>query len=364
MTRRDTIAVSCVTGIGSTILATPMLRALRTGRPEARILLLVRTNAARELLLGGNLADEILVCDYAVLRSLHARIGFIRRLRGELPGVFINAFPSNRTDKSLLAWLSGAPRRIGHRYPVLHRRNLGFLLNETVPLGIGLHDVEQNLQLLKPLGIDAGAGGPELWLPEGTDEQACAQLAKLPRPLIGLHPGSSAEFGMAHKRWPPECFGELGRYLARYYGASVLVFGGPEEAALKQHVCEYIGTAAACVDERIGLTAAMIGHMDGFVSNDSGLMHIAAVQGVPTVGIFGPTDARRTAPRGPRTAVISAGVSCSPCWRIETTGAPFHCERPRRECLERVTVGGVLAKLEALALRGQPVASGAAEALQ
>ena len=352
MKRTETIVVSSITGIGSTILATPMLKALRSERPDARIILLVRYRAARELIEGGKIADEIITCDYALMKTPRERLAVIRRLRGARPDVFINAMPSNRLDKNLLAWLSGAPVRIGHRYPVRHIGNLGFLLNETVPIEIGLHDVDQNLQLLRPMEIDIERADrqPCIQPPANAVEAAKERLRSSGTgPLIGLHPGSSTEFGMAGKRWPPKRFATLGRYLATRHGARILVFGGPEESELKDRVATGIGSAASVVDEPITTTTAIIGGLDAFVSNDSGLMHIAAATGTPTVGIFGPTDHRRTAPLGRRVAIVRAGLGCSPCWCIERLGEPFRCTRDHFECMEEISLSDVARQVETLA---------------
>jgi len=364
MMRSDTIVVSSITGIGSTILATPMLKVLRSERPTARIILLVRYRAARELVEGGKIADEIVTCDYALMKTSRERLGLIRHLRRARPDVFINTMPSNRLDKNLLAWLSGAPVRIGHRYPVRHIRNLGFLLNETVPIEIGLHDVDQNLQLLRPLEIDIGRADrqPCIWPPLSAIEAAKEMLRSWgASPLIGLHPGSSTEFGMTGKRWPPERFAKLGFYLASRHGARILVFGGPEEADLKDCIAAGIGNSASVVDEPITTTAAIIGGLDAFVSNDSGLMHIAVAMGTPTVGIFGPTDHRRTAPLGPKTAIVRAGLGCSPCWCIERLGKPFRCTRDRFECIDEISLGDVARQVEALAFERVVQEDGIAE---
>ena len=352
MSAHDTIVVSSITGIGSTILATPMLKALRRARPGARIILLVRFEAARQLLLRGSVADEIIVCDYASQQSMARKFAFLGWLRAQRPNVFINAFPSNRLEKNLLACLSGAPVRVGHRCANRRVRNMQFLMSHPVDVDCTLHDVEQDLRLLGPLDIPTQDADmrPEVWTSPAAQSCADERLRGFgSAPIVGMHPGSSAEQGMLYKRWPADRFAELGRCLAVAHDARVLVFGGPEECGLKQHVAGLIGAAASVIDAPIEETAAIIQRLHAFVANDSGLMHIAAATGTPTVGIFGPTDQRRTAPFGSHTAVVRAGTACSPCWRTETLGEPLHCAREHMDCLDGVSVGDVARAVESIA---------------
>ena len=92
--------------------------------------------------------------------------------------------------------------------------------------------------------------------------------------------------------------------------------------------------------------AVLLRGADVFVGNDSGLMHLAAALGTPTVGIFGSTSPAWTGPRGPRTTVAAAeGFDCQPCFRRT-------CNRPRF-CLDALTPSMVLDAADRLVASGE-----------
>jgi heptosyltransferase-2 len=350
------VVVSSITGIGSTLLVTPLLRQLRRQLPDAKLVLLTQRPPARDLLAGGDLADEIVVCDYPILRTWRDRASFVRWLRALEPAAFISTFPGNRVEKNLLAWLSTAPRRVGFHYHVDNLRNLGFLLTDRIPVDPDLHDVEQNLRLLQPLDLDTAqlSLDLEVFIPESDREKATEQLHQLGQgPIVGLHPGSDHE-GVPYKSWAASRFVELGKQLVERWGVRIAVFGGPDERSLKQVVSDGIGSAASVVEGPITLAAAMIEQAKLFVTNDSGLMHLATALGVPTIALFGPTDPRRTRPYGSGHRIVRLGLDCSPCWRTETLGRAFHCSRGRPECIENIEVGRVLDEVSLIGVLESP----------
>ena len=179
----------------------------------------------------------------------------------------------------------------------------------THPVSTAAHDVVQNLRLLEPLGIAADLKTARYEFPLTPDDRAEADawLAKHTlgnRTLIGLHPGSYGD--LAYKRWPAERFAELGDLLSATHDATVLVFGGSEEHQIKSEVAARMHAPSVIVEVPLRVTAALIARCVCFVSNDSGLMHLAVSQSIPTFGLFGPTDERRTAPWGPYGHVIRA----------------------------------------------------------
>jgi heptosyltransferase-2 len=77
----------------------------------------------------------------------------------------------------------------------------------------------------------------------------------------------------------------------------------------------------------IGEMAALLSLCNGFAGNDSGVMHVAAAIGIPTVGIFGSTDSKRTGPLGAHAAVIYRQIECSPCLRRTCRFGHYNCLR-------------------------------------
>ena len=128
-----------------------------------------------------------------------------------------------------------------------------------------------------------------------------------------------AEYGPA-KCWPATHYAELARALFRRDGAPVLLLGSAKEAAL----CETIAAAAAPAcrvlagKTQLHEALALIASARGVVSNDSGLMHVAAAFGVPQVAVFGSTSPLHTPPRNPRAQVLwlkdELKLDCAPCF--------------------------------------------------
>jgi heptosyltransferase-2 len=119
-------------------------------------------------------------------------------------------------------------------------------------------------------------------------------------PIVSLAPGAVGP----GKRWPTENYAELAKALVQD-GATVWILGGPLEKELAEAIVHYAGSRVRDLtgndlrDAIIALKAS-----DLAVTNDSGLMHISAAIGTPTIGIFGPTDPRLWGPLNPLAAVV------------------------------------------------------------
>ncbi|HIP93513.1 MAG TPA: lipopolysaccharide heptosyltransferase II [Desulfurobacteriaceae bacterium] len=131
------------------------------------------------------------------------------------------------------------------------------------------------------------------------------------RPTFGINPG--AAYGSA-KRWYPEEFAKVANYLGKY--GDIIIFGGPGEEKLAKEIEDNLtikNYKNLCGKLTIKELCEHIGGLKGFVTNDSGPMHIAAAYNVPTIAIFGPTDYRETSPFSKNYKIITKNLKCSPC---------------------------------------------------
>ncbi len=174
------------------------------------------------------------------------------------------------------------------------------------------HKVEEAAAVLKrtpPLKPQS----PVIWI----DEEARAEAARLLpaaaglAPIVCLAPAASAPF----KMWPAERFASLAQRLTGAHGltpgAVVAVLGGPGEEALGARALAGLDpTRAVNLAGRSDLlsSAAILERAALFVGNDSGMMHLAAAVGAPTLGLFGPTDETVYGPWGERAAAVRAGA--------------------------------------------------------
>lgn len=336
-------------GIGNLILLTPALHAIRQQFPDSRISVVVETEGAAEVLHAtGGLVDETVLFDFA-----NKSLGEIRRFCTEYGARdFDLALSCGRFPHAFMAWLMGARTRIGHTYRLGFHRHSGFLLTTAVRLDQRKHEVEQYLDLLKPIGIEVAR--PEIFFSLSADDVEKAEgllQAELPdvttRPLIGLHIGSNEN--LAVKRWPAESFAALLERIHTDYPSIVFVLvGGENEVAYTQKFVDGCGVPVINFTGRLGLkeTAALIRQCGVFISNDSGPMHIAAAVKTPVVGIFGPTVYWKNAPWGDprRCIVVRKDMPCSPCY--VPYSAQLSCTDPR--CLRELTVDEVYKKVKPL----------------
>jgi heptosyltransferase III len=141
---------------------------------------------------------------------------------------------------------------------------------------------------------------PHLRIDAQAEADAAAVIGPAPR-LLALGPGAN----FIGKRWPPASFAALSKQLP-LDDLPVLLLGAPEDAAICGEIADLLGPRAINAAGKLDLlaAAAALRRAALFVGNDSGLMHIAAAVGAPTVGLFGPSDERVYGPWGPRTRAV------------------------------------------------------------
>lgn len=319
--------------VGDAVMSTPFLRSVRKNFPRSRITLLAKPWVAPVYQNNPDI-DGMLIYDAAGRHS-----GFwgkfrlareLRRCHFDLAILLQNAF-----EAAFLAWLAAVPVRIGYntdgrtpllthpvpRYPFLKKR----------------HQIDYYQEILKGAGMTAGSGRLELFISHAERRQASRRIEARGIPqnavVIGINPG--AAFGTA-KRWFAERYAELCNRLKSIPNTCFLIFGSPGEAALGEDIARDIGSAAINLCGRTTLREAMalIGLCRLFVTNDSGLMHVAAALDIPQIAIFGSTDHTTTSPRSPFSHIVRMPVACSPCMKPD-------CPVDHR-CMDAVTVDHVL----------------------
>ena len=193
--------------------------------------------------------------------------------------------------------LSGAPRVIGWSRRWRREPSSAMLAGERVELPEAVrHVIDENLALLRPLGIDA-LGCREFALPRpssATEEvdRGLARLAVARDDLVVLNPGG----GWPEKLWPAGSFGALARAL-RERGLRPLVSWGPGEEALADRVVAASGGAALrCFPTTLPGLVELARRARLVVAADTGPLHLACAVRTPVVGLFGPTDPARNGP--------------------------------------------------------------------
>lgn len=267
--------------------------------------------------------------------ALGARFRLGRALRAE---GYTRAIVLPRSFKSaLLPWFAGVPRRTG--FATEGRR---LLLNDPRPLDRARLD--QTVKRFLALGIGPGEALPEPLRPRLTVDAANqaalrARLGLGAAPAVALMPG--AAYGPA-KQWPLEYFAALAAALAdRGLGAWVL--GSAGEASLGEAIVAGAGGRARnlCGATALPDTVDLLAAAAAAVTNDSGLMHVAAAAGTHVVALYGSSSPAMTPPLTDRRTVLHLGLECSPCFRRE-------CPLGHLRCLREIRPEAVLAALAAV----------------
>jgi heptosyltransferase-2 len=272
--------------------------------------------------------------------GLRSRWRLARRLRGEC---YTRAIVLPRSVKAALApWLAGIPLRTGFRGEWRYG-----LLNDVRALEPRL---DQTVKRFLALGLPRGAPLPDR-LPETLRPRLRSDAGNLERlrTAHGLTPGArlaalmpGAEYGPA-KRWPAAHYGAVAAALARQ-DSDVVVLGSAKERPIGDEVAAR--AASARVHNLCGATSLadvvdLLAAADVAISNDSGLLHVAAAAGAPVVAIYGSSSPKFTPPLTSAAAIASLALECSPCFARE-------CPLGHMRCLNDLTPAAVLRAVETL----------------
>ncbi|HTY10906.1 MAG TPA: glycosyltransferase family 9 protein [Bacteroidota bacterium] len=270
--------------IGDVILSLPMLPLLKRRYPNAAISVLIRPYT-RELVERHSCVDEVLMYEHEDnLRSLWSVLREIRKRRFD-----VAIIPYPRFRPALILFLAGVHVRVGSGY-----RWYSFLFNQRVfehRKDAKRHEVEYNLNLLRPLGID-GRSEPEFDFSASSSAQAAINALMTEKSIapkedfIILHPGS----GGSARDWSAANFSRLGSEVQERLGTKVIVTGGKGEEGLVQKVVAGMSGTPVAVVGALSLPelGELIRRAKVFVSNSTGPMHIAAAVGTPVVAFFPP----------------------------------------------------------------------------
>ena len=314
---KEKIVVVLPNHLGDVVMATPALRALRAGRPKAEITGLVPA-PLDDALAGLHSLDRLVghrvYAGSGPLARMRRRIALGRSQRGaDCALVLPNSFAS-----ALLAWSTGAPRRIGYA-----RRGRGWLLTDALaaprengrfkPIAMERYYLDLVLRLGCP---DLGTALELATEPQA--ERECDALFERhtlrdDAPLVCLAPG--AGFGPS-KLWPLEYVAEVaGKLMAE--GAQVALVHGPGEEPLAAAIQARTAGIASLGGAKMGLSLlkSVLARAALLICNDAGARHVAAAFGVPTLVLMGPTSVAYTNLNLRKTRLLREPVECSPCQR-------------------------------------------------
>jgi len=321
--------------IGDTVLATPSLFALKRFLPHAQVDILVEDWVA-PLLTNHPFVDNVIVLERG---GLVARTRVARELRGERYDVVYNLHGG--TTATFLTRATGARHRVGYKtyqYAQLH--------TELAPSPLLLwghqktHSVEQQLALLGWTGVPV-TDKPRTQLGvspvavEAVNERLAA-IGLAEQKIALIHPAAAFET----KRWATENFARVAEFVADR-GLAPVAIAAPHESQILEDLLGEASVKMFSLDLSLPEVTALAARSQLFVGNDSGIAHIAAAVGTPSVVIFGSSNVANWRPWNRAAAeVVFEEMPCQPCHG-------YFCEKfPQPECILRVPAPRVLGAIE------------------
>jgi ADP-heptose:LPS heptosyltransferase len=289
--------------LGDALLALPALAAVRAAWAKAHLTFIARSDVL-PLITTRHLADTVYSYDLTSWASLWGDVG---RADALLTETFAGA-------DALVAWVGDADGTL--------KRNVAVLRVERIVIAPGRPPEESTehaavylLRTLGPLGLTRTPATPSeiaahtspLRPSRAATGAAARHWGELGLPqsrVVALHPGS----GGASKCWPPSQFAALAALL-QALGFFLLVIHGPADAPAVLALLDTLRPALAppvLRDAPIEVLAAVLARCAAYVGNDSGVTHLAAQTGIPTLALFGPSDPARWSPVGRRVRVVRA----------------------------------------------------------
>ena len=339
-----------LSSIGDIILSSPLIRVIRqSAGKDARIDFVVRKEYAELVRYSHHLS---IVHEYDVESGFEGLKELAKALYNEHYELVVDIHDSIRTKFLRAACRAKETvvmdKRKFERWLLVNMKRNAYDDNLSV--------AERYIETVKDYGIENDGKGLEIFIPDTTLFEISGKMAKLRlnefEKVVGICPGSK-HFS---KRWQKEKFAEVAVKAANEFNAKVLLFGGTDERYDCRFVAEEIvrQTSEKNVSNFAGEfslleTAAALEFCDVVVTNDSGLMHLAAAKQKKIVAIFGSTvEQFGFFPYGTEAIVIeNKQLDCRPCTHIGRKS----CPKEHFKCMNDISVGEVFAAVQTLMKR-------------
>jgi heptosyltransferase II len=306
--------------IGDAILTIPAVLSIRATYPHAHIAVLAKPWVADIYRLFSDINEVIIYeNEYDNAWGVFRLAGILKKRKFDEAILLQNAI-----EAAIMTRAAGIPIRAGYnsdgrRILLTHSVRRSGEINK-------LHQTDYYLEMVKALGCVSV--NKEMHLETKINKRHAQDIMQKYLPdqqkgIIGIAPG--ATYGPA-KRWFPARFAAVADKIADTCGFRVIILGGKTDKGTAEEVRGLARNELLNLAGETNLEEAvyLISQCRLFLSNDSGLMHVAGAMNIPTIAVFGSTNPATTSPVGNRSVVIRREVSCSPCLK-ETCPTDFRC---------------------------------------
>jgi len=311
-------------------MTTPAIRAIRKRFPNSHVSLLAKP-WVMPVFENSEHIDRLLIYDD---KGRHKGIFGKFRLARDLKKYHFDAaiLLQNAFEAALITFLAKIPLRVGYNTDV---RQL--LLTHAVSCTDEIkkqHQTDYYLNIIRGIGMKEDNRALYLELNQRdrlrAEKTLLEQHLSLDDKIVGINPG--ATYGPA-KQWPLDRYAHLADKIQAFTGGRIIIFGGPNDRKLGKKISQKMQHRPIDLSGKtsLGEAMALIERCDLFITNDSGLMHVAAALDVPLIAVFGSTNSITTGPLSQNSRIVQVPLECSPCLRPE-------CPKGHLNCMDQISV--------------------------
>lgn len=322
---KDRVLVVGPSWVGDMVMAQTLFKSLRSTRPDVAIDVMAPAAALA-------VTERMPEVDRSILFEMghgELRLSYRRHFAKSLKHYRQAIILPNSAKSGLVPLFAGIGTRTGFLGEMRY-----FLLNDIRVLD--KQRLPRMVDRFVALGDESSPANiiyPELELDPKNQEECLSRLGLvLDRPVLSICPG--AEFGES-KKWPEEHYASLANFGIEQ-GMQVWIFGSPRDDRVARRIRDGVACREHCHNLAGKTTLLDVVDLMALsrlvVSNDTGLMHIAAAVGCETTVLYGSTSPAFTPPLTRKVTIISEELSCSPCFKRT-------CPLGHKNCLNKLDPG-------------------------
>ncbi len=287
---------------GDLLASVPLFRAVKETFPQSKITVIVSPQNYYAVV-KNNYIDEVLLFDKKKLLNIFYVKQFLKKIRSRFDVCIMPATVSLSYTSGLICRLSNSKIRIGPSSLNGKKNPFDYFFDRKVVLNWAKHPdahvSDFELELVRPFGINTNSFRTTINFNENdtgkVDEFISLLKLKRNQKLIGLHIGA----GKSNNRWAVEKFVELIHQLNGEFDSKFYITGSKKDKNEINYFKKKITIEIAYfLDRKISELTGLISKSDLFITNDTGVMHVAGSTDTPQVSIFGPTNPFNWAPIG------------------------------------------------------------------
>lgn len=318
------ILVLCLPAIGDGLMATPLIRVLRKKHPKARIDVACMMNGVKYVFNNNPHLDNVHLLTIYSGNKIKGLLQLLS-LRKNNYDVSILSFPSYRREYHLVHALIGAKKRIAHSFSTGYWLEFNFLNTDLIAVDEASHNVVNNLNLAYALNINweellvENNASYDLKLDANDISYGRDFIKSLgwnKQKIIGIHPGSTNSPAAILRRWPPDRYAQVARYLIKK-GYKIILFAGPDEKEIGKELQSLIHSKHSVLVDNVKFNQSLgiLNQVELLICNDNGFGHLANALGKKIVTLWASTNDKWSLPHNKKLVTLIRAPMLIPWYR-------------------------------------------------